>query len=184
MRLEMATYADANSNATLLALRREMLTRLSHVIERKLKDECRDVGAAVMLEVLNFLQFSDDKRPKKKISSEPSFAVVYIAVMLLFFAASVFVVLIKYMRKESESSRLEQFYQDYQEGKRSRVILRFDTDGKPLPIRTMNPSARRSITVLDTVTPPLTPSESQTPLASPNSSTATVPSIGLLEHEL
>ncbi|XP_066979189.1 uncharacterized protein [Macrobrachium rosenbergii] len=173
-----------DSNTTPVVLRHDILRKLSDVIDRKFKDECRDVGAAMILEVLDFLKFSDDERLRKKASSEPPFAVVYIAVILLFFAASVFVVLVKYMRKESESSRLEQFYQNYQDGKRARLVVRYDTEGKPLPIKRAHSSARRSLVAVDIGTPSPTPSEVQTPLDTPISSTATVPPIGLLEHDL
>ncbi|XP_064086279.1 uncharacterized protein LOC135201363 [Macrobrachium nipponense] len=173
-----------DSNTTHVELRHDILRKLSDVIDRKFKDECRDIGAALILEVLDFLQFSDDERLEKKVSSDPPFAVVYIAVILLFFAASVFVVLVKYMRKESESSRLEHFYQNYQDGKRARLIVRYDTEGRPLPIKTAYSSARRSIIPLDIGTPSPTPSEVQTPLDTPNSSIATVPPLGLLEHDL
>lgn len=44
---------------------------------------------------------------------EDSLAVLYIIFVLLFFAASLLVLLVKYLRRERESTRLQKFYEDY-----------------------------------------------------------------------
>lgn len=47
-------------------------------------------------------------------------AVVYIVFVLLFFAASLMVLLVKYLRRERESARLQKFYEDYIQNKTPR----------------------------------------------------------------
>ena len=56
----------------------------------------------------------------RQTKSEDSLAVLYIMFVLLFFAASLLVLLVKYLRRERESTRLQKFYEDYLENTQSR----------------------------------------------------------------
>lgn len=68
--------------------------------------------AVVYYWILPLVQVAD---PKEEADSEENeaMAVVYIVCVLLFFATSLLILLVKYIRREKESFRLEKFYIEY-----------------------------------------------------------------------
>ncbi|XP_027219157.1 uncharacterized protein [Penaeus vannamei] len=95
---------------------------LRNLIEEVIENRCKNDTSAVIKELRSLLQRENATSTEvEESSSEDSLAVVYIVFVLMFFAASLLVIIIKYLRRERESSRLQQFYEDYLQNKYPRT---------------------------------------------------------------
>ncbi|KAK7067332.1 hypothetical protein SK128_006366 [Halocaridina rubra] len=98
-------------------------------------------------------------------SSEDSMAVVYIILVLLLFGASLLILLLKYVRKEKESLRLQRFYDEYMVRRFPSMVVHYDEEGRYLKPKTSQ-LRRQSSTDLESVSPSVS-SAVMTPLSTP-----------------
>lgn len=152
---------------------------LRNLIEEVIENRCKNDTSAVIKELRSLLQRENATSTEvEESSSEDSLAVVYIVFVLMFFAASLLVIIIKYLRRERESSRLQQFYEDYLQNKYPSLVVHYDETGRrlhpqqsfdstryssPPPTPLVSPVTTPSVTPI--ATPMLTPTDS--PLESP-----------------
>ncbi|XP_063861430.1 uncharacterized protein LOC135101422 [Scylla paramamosain] len=136
------------SRADFLALR--------HMLLNALQKRCSNLTEAVVAEVRALLQPNTTQGPPQA-KSEDSLAVLYIVFVLLFFAASLLVLLVKYLRRERESTRLQKFYEDYLVNTQSSAVVHYDTHGRRLQPTTPESPHPSSPTWTPSLTPPTTP---------------------------
>ncbi|XP_045605890.2 uncharacterized protein [Procambarus clarkii] len=152
----------------------EDLSRLRQVIEEVIENGYKKTSSSIIRELRVLLKTDNATDVSNQTKSEDSLAVLYIVFVLFFFAASLLVLLIKYLRRERESSRLQQFYEDYLDVKDPRVVVHYDSAGRRLHVREPSGASTRLTSVSLAATP--TSSPSQTPITTPSHTPITTPS--------
>nr|XP_045587362.1 protein kibra-like [Procambarus clarkii] len=121
-------------------------------------------------------KFGNTTGSKEQDPDEDAMAVVYIVFVLLFFATSLLVVLVKYIRREKESVRLEKFYEEYMNRRHDSLIVYFDESGRLLQsVPGRKPSGAKPRPSTPDATPTTTPTT--TPVATPTVTPVATPTV-------
>ncbi|XP_053654371.2 probable serine/threonine-protein kinase gdt8 [Cherax quadricarinatus] len=171
---------DVNSTNNTIVHHLDNLLKFRHIIQELLESHCKNATSSVVRELKIILKTNNETGVSHKSKSEDSMAVLYIVFVLFFYAASLLILLLKYLRRERESSRLQQFYDDYMDSKHPSLVVHYDNTGKLLHTQTSTESSgavpdptnisTTTHVMLPTFTPSITPTitPSITPTITPD----------------
>ncbi|XP_066965025.1 uncharacterized protein [Macrobrachium rosenbergii] len=115
-----------------------------------------------------FTSINRTEGDRKKDPSEDSMAVLYIILVLTIFGMSLLILLIKYLKKEKESAKLQRFYDDYLDKRLPSMVVHYDDEGRYLKAKTTSRKiSKRPDLNLDLPSPSAS-SVGGTPLTSPS----------------